>query len=47
MSVDSQESIVSEYRRYGFHAAIDKPFTLQELSATLELVVASPHYPVH
>jgi PAS domain S-box-containing protein len=47
MSGDSPDSLISEFRRYGFHAAIDKPFTLQELSATLELVVASPHYPVH
>jgi len=47
MSGYSQDSIISEFRRYGFHAAIDKPFTLQELSATLEHVVASPHYPVH
>jgi CheY-like chemotaxis protein len=47
MSGYSQDSIISEFRRYGFHAAIDKPFTLQELRATLETVVASPHYPVH
>ena len=47
MSGYSQDSLISEFRHYGFHAAIDKPFTLRELSATLELVVASPHYPVH
>jgi two-component system cell cycle sensor histidine kinase/response regulator CckA len=47
MSGYSQDSILTEFRQYGFHAAIDKPFTLQELSAALECVVASPHYPVH
>jgi PAS domain S-box-containing protein len=47
MSGYSQDAIMSEFRHSGFHAAIDKPFTLQELSATLESVVASPHHPVH
>jgi CheY-like chemotaxis protein len=42
MSGYAQESTMTDYRDHGFQAAISKPFTLQELSATLEFVVGQP-----
>ena len=42
MSGYAQDSTMTDYRDHGFQAAISKPFTLQELSATLQFVVAGP-----
>jgi hypothetical protein len=36
-----------EFQTYGFSAAIAKPFTLQELNATMRSVIASPSSRVH
>jgi CheY-like chemotaxis protein len=35
----AQDSVIADYREHGFKAVIAKPFTLQELSWTLESVV--------
>ena len=35
----AQDSVITDYREHGFKAVIAKPFTLQELSWTLESVV--------
>jgi PAS domain S-box-containing protein len=43
----AQDAIVNEFRDYGFKAVITKPFTLQELSATLESVITVPTCRVH
>ena len=42
MSGYAQESTMTDYHAHGFQAAISKPFTLQELSTTLQFVVAPP-----
>jgi PAS domain S-box-containing protein len=42
MSGYAQDSTMTDYRDHGFQAAISKPFTLQELSATLQFVVGGP-----
>jgi PAS domain S-box-containing protein len=47
MSGYSHASAMTRFRDFGFHAAISKPFTLQELSSTLQAVVALPSHPVH
>ena len=46
MSGFAQHPAVTEYRMYGFKAVITKPFTLQELSATLHSVI-TPRESVH
>jgi CheY-like chemotaxis protein len=38
---------VTDYREHGFEAVIAKPFTLQELNATLRSVLGSSAYLVH
>jgi CheY-like chemotaxis protein len=43
----AQESVMSSYREYGFAAAMAKPYTLQDLQATLETVIATPSWRVH
>ena len=43
----AQDSVLAEYRDYGFQAIITKPFTLQELSTTLHSVMGSPAWRVH
>jgi PAS domain S-box-containing protein len=43
----AQESVMSAYREYGFAAAMAKPYTLQDLQATLETVIATPAWRVH
>jgi CheY-like chemotaxis protein len=43
----AQDSLLTEYRDRGFQAVITKPFTLQELSATLNSVIATPSWRVH
>jgi hypothetical protein len=35
----SQDPVMVEYRDYGFKAVIGKPFTLEELSKTLNSVM--------
>jgi PAS domain S-box-containing protein len=47
MSGYVQDSALTDFRTHGFQAAISKPFTLQELSATLQTVVESPARWVH
>jgi CheY-like chemotaxis protein len=47
MSGYAQDSVMNDYRQHGFQAAISKPFTLQELSAALQSVVATPARWVH
>ena len=43
----AQDSIMSTYRDYGFAAAMTKPYTLQELQAVLDTVIATPAWRVH
>ena len=43
----AQDSVLAEYRDHGFQAVITKPFTLQELSATLQSVIAASAWRVH
>jgi PAS domain S-box-containing protein len=43
----AQDSVVSDFRDYGFQAVITKPFTLRELSATLDSVIGPPVWRVH
>jgi PAS domain S-box-containing protein len=43
----AQDSVLAEFRDYGFQAVITKPFTLQELSTTLHSVIASSAWRVH
>jgi PAS domain S-box-containing protein len=43
----AQDSVLSEYRDFGFQAVITKPFTLQELNDTLRTVSAAPASRVH
>jgi PAS domain S-box-containing protein len=43
----SRDSVLANFREHGFEAAIAKPFTLQELSATLSSVIGPPGYSVH
>ena len=37
----AQDAAMSSYRDYGFAAAMNKPYTLQELRATLETVITT------
>jgi PAS domain S-box-containing protein len=43
----AQKSATDEFRDYGFKAVIAKPFTLEELKATLDTVMGSGSYRVH
>jgi PAS domain S-box-containing protein len=43
----AQDSIMETYRDYGFAAAMTKPYTLQELQAVLDTVIATPSWRVH
>ena len=43
----AQDSVMTEFRDYGFQAVITKPFTLQELSATLRSVIGPGGWRVH
>jgi len=43
----AQDSVLSEFRDFGFQAVITKPFTLQELSETLRTISATPTARVH
>jgi CheY-like chemotaxis protein len=43
----AQDATVSSYRDYGFVAAMNKPYTLQELRATLESVMTVPSWRIH
>jgi CheY-like chemotaxis protein len=43
----AQDSAMSAYREYGFAAAMTKPYTLQELQATLETVISTAGWRVH
>jgi CheY-like chemotaxis protein len=43
----AQDAAMSAYREYGFAAAMTKPYTLQELQATLETVITTPAWRVH
>lgn len=47
MSGYAQDSTLADFRTHGFKAAISKPFTLQELSATLQTLAESPARWVH
>ena len=47
MSGFAQHPAVTEFRTYGFNAVITKPFTLQELSATLHSVITPRDWRVH
>jgi hypothetical protein len=38
---------MADFRDYGFQAVMSKPFTLQELSATLSSVIGPPGFRVH
>jgi two-component system cell cycle sensor histidine kinase/response regulator CckA len=43
----AQDSAVTEFREHGFKASIAKPYTLEELDATLHAVMAAGTWPVH
>ena len=43
----AQDSVLAEFRDYGFQAVITKPFTLQELGTTLDSVIGSSGWRVH
>jgi CheY-like chemotaxis protein len=43
----AQDAAVSSYRDYGFVAAMNKPYTLQDLRATLETVITSRTWRIH
>jgi PAS domain S-box-containing protein len=43
----AQDPVMSEFGEYGFKGVIAKPFTLQELSKTLESVVTGRRWSVH
>jgi PAS domain S-box-containing protein len=43
----AQDSSMSDYREYGFAAAMCKPYTMQDLQATLETVIITPPARVH
>jgi CheY-like chemotaxis protein len=43
----TRDSVMADFRNYGFQAVIAKPFTLQELSATLSSVIDTPAWRVH
>ena len=43
----AQDATVSSYRDFGFVAAMNKPYTLQELRATLESVMTVPTWRIH
>ena len=47
MSGLGQDPAVTEFEAHGFRAAIAKPFTLQELNATLHSVINSTAWRVH
>jgi CheY-like chemotaxis protein len=43
----AQPGVITDFRDHGFQAAIAKPFTLQELSATLSSVIGPSAWSVH
>jgi PAS domain S-box-containing protein len=43
----AQDAAVSSYRDYGFVAAMHKPYTLEDLRATLETVISSASCRIH
>jgi PAS domain S-box-containing protein len=43
----AQDAALSSYGDYGFVAAMNKPYTLQELQATLETVITAPTWRIH
>ena len=43
----AQDPAVTEFRDYGFKAVITKPFTLEELNATLHSVMGTARWRVH
>jgi two-component system cell cycle sensor histidine kinase/response regulator CckA len=43
----AQDSVLSAFRDRGFQAVITKPYTLQELRATLNSVMTVPMWRVH
>jgi PAS domain S-box-containing protein len=45
VSGHTRDSVLADFRDHGFQAVIAKPFTLQELSATLYSVIGSPGAP--
>jgi two-component system cell cycle sensor histidine kinase/response regulator CckA len=47
MSGFAQHPAVTEFQTYGFKAVITKPFTLQELSATMHSVITPRDWRVH
>jgi CheY-like chemotaxis protein len=47
VSGQTRDSVLTDYREHGFQAVIAKPFTLQELSATLCSVIGSSGWRVH
>ena len=43
----AQDTAISSYRDYGFAAAMNKPYTLQELRSTLDTIIAGPTCRIH
>ncbi|PYQ81267.1 MAG: hypothetical protein DMG03_20430 [Acidobacteria bacterium] len=41
----ASDPVLANYRDYGFNAMVAKPFTLRELTAALDEVIASEHRP--
>jgi len=47
VSGHTRDPVLADFRDHGFQAVIAKPFTLQELSATLCSVIGTPGWRVH
>jgi CheY-like chemotaxis protein len=47
VSGHTRDQVLADFRDHGFQAVIAKPFTLQELSATLCSVIGTPGWRVH
>jgi PAS domain S-box-containing protein len=43
----TQDSVLSQYRDYGFKAVMAKPFTLEELNSALHAAIVPRHWQVH
>ena len=43
----AQDATIASYRDYGFVAAMNKPYTLQELRATLETIITASTCRIH
>jgi len=47
LAVSLPESVVTNFKEYGFKGVIGKPFTLQELNQTLNLAMVPSTRTIH